>query len=209
MDVAQEVSIGPASPSPCDDRIADLIWDVDPPLMRFLFRDSHALWRRLVQADWGSEDGWFSHRNAILARLQDRIAGVMVAMTASAYERSAEITLRRWCAVDEGNRAHPPFAFESVNRLFPKVPDDAFYVFDLVVAQEARGAGIGRLLMDAADGLARRAGCRSVHLDTAADNPAVAFYRRLGFEVLIETRVPYLAKRHGIPTHVHMMKALD
>ncbi len=52
----------------------------------------------------------------------------------------------------------------------------------LVVQDQGRGAGVGRLLVDAGDELARRAGCRVLELTTAvARTDAHAFYRKLGF----------------------------
>ena len=52
----------------------------------------------------------------------------------------------------------------------------------LVVQDQGRGAGIGRLLIDAGDELAQRAGCGILELTTAvARIDAHAFYRKLGF----------------------------
>ncbi|WP_428391820.1 GNAT family N-acetyltransferase [Lichenicoccus sp.] len=52
----------------------------------------------------------------------------------------------------------------------------------LVVRDEERGAGLGRLLVDAGDDLARQAGCSVLELTTAvARTEAHTFYRKLGF----------------------------
>lgn len=52
----------------------------------------------------------------------------------------------------------------------------------LVVQDEVRGAGVGKLLIDAGDTLARQAGCSILELTTAvARGDAHAFYRKLGF----------------------------
>ncbi|QUD86434.1 ribosomal protein S18-alanine N-acetyltransferase [Phenylobacterium montanum] len=56
-------------------------------------------------------------------------------------------------------------------------------VLTLAVAPETRGQGLGRVLMQAALGLARTAGAETMFLEVAADNaPALALYRGLGFE---------------------------
>jgi ribosomal protein S18 acetylase RimI-like enzyme len=53
---------------------------------------------------------------------------------------------------------------------------------DLYVSAEARGAGLGRRLVEAAIAHARERGCRSMSLDTNENNAASnAVYRRLGF----------------------------
>ncbi len=59
----------------------------------------------------------------------------------------------------------------------------ALNVHDLIVAPAARGAGIGRRLMDEAERAARQEGCARMTLEVRGDNaPAMALYRSLGFE---------------------------
>ena len=54
---------------------------------------------------------------------------------------------------------------------------------DLYVRDDARGAGLGVALVEAAAERARGRGCRRIELDVAAGNaPARALYERLGFE---------------------------
>jgi GNAT superfamily N-acetyltransferase len=56
-------------------------------------------------------------------------------------------------------------------------------VDELVVAEEARGAGVGRELIELAKGEARRAGARRLELLTAKGRPSYArqFYVKNGF----------------------------
>jgi ribosomal protein S18 acetylase RimI-like enzyme len=55
---------------------------------------------------------------------------------------------------------------------------------DLFVAGEARGAGLGRALVDAAVGRARERGCRRIELDVNEANAGgLAVYRAAGFDV--------------------------
>jgi GNAT superfamily N-acetyltransferase len=54
------------------------------------------------------------------------------------------------------------------------------YVRHLFVAQDRRGRGLGRRLLEAAETAARARGCVGVYLDTF-DESAAVFYERCGF----------------------------
>lgn len=54
----------------------------------------------------------------------------------------------------------------------------------LVVSADARGCGIGRLLVEAAEAFAREQGCERIELTSGDHRPgAHAFYERLGYAV--------------------------
>lgn len=65
-------------------------------------------------------------------------------------------------------------------RLVRNAGDSAPQVRQVVVAPDARVAGVGRELMDALEREAARTGAEHVRLN--ARDTAVAFYRRLGYE---------------------------
>ena len=67
------------------------------------------------------------------------------------------------------------------------------YVEILVVAEDAEGRGVGRVLMSHAEEWGRAHGCHEVVLDVFANNhSAIAFYQRIGFA----------------PDHLRMSKSL-
>ena len=75
---------------------------------------------------------------------------------------------------------------------------DDCWLEDLYVRDEARGAGLGRALVEAAVERARARGCRRMDLDVNEQNPdALAFYERMGFtpEPKPPGRTFYIARR--------------
>jgi ribosomal protein S18 acetylase RimI-like enzyme len=89
--------------------------------------------------------------------------------------------------------------------LSPSIPDDVYYIEFLSIAPRARGRGLGRRLLEQAFTRAKQAGHRACELDVSSDNLAVAFYRRMGMELLSESRVVPLEKR-GVHSHYRMIK---
>src|SRR5207253_1095625 len=57
-------------------------------------------------------------------------------------------------------------------------------VAPLVVTGEARGRGVGRALLDAAERRAAAAGAAAIRLDVIEENPARGFYERLGYRTV-------------------------
>jgi GNAT superfamily N-acetyltransferase len=54
-------------------------------------------------------------------------------------------------------------------------------IHDIVVLDNARGKGVGALLIEAAEKKALELGCCKLTLEVRTDNPAERLYRRLGF----------------------------
>lgn len=56
-------------------------------------------------------------------------------------------------------------------------------IYSIAVSENARGAGIGRSMVDRAEREARRRGCDRLRLEVRMDNtPAIRLYEKLGFE---------------------------
>ncbi len=64
-------------------------------------------------------------------------------------------------------------------------------LYSLVIAAEARGQGLGRALLEAAEEAARARGTSEVRLEVRADNPqAIALYESVGY-ILRDLRSDY------------------
>ncbi|MFO0879805.1 MAG: GNAT family N-acetyltransferase [Gemmataceae bacterium] len=187
---------------------ARLICTTDVALYRLLSAGRPDVAEDFVAGQWRRDGCLFSHRFALVARGAAGVCGVVLSYTAEQHN-SLPQSHEPWPA--------PPGEEPEVRRralamrefLFPTVPAGALYVQNLAVAEAARGAGLGRALLEEAVAAGRRAGCNSCHLDVAADNhAAVALYLRAGLEVLVETRVPPLIELAGIPAHLRFVRPI-
>jgi ribosomal-protein-alanine N-acetyltransferase len=71
----------------------------------------------------------------------------------------------------------------------------AGHVITIDVSEEARGSGIGTMLMEAVESRLRELGCEVAYLETAVDNArAISFYKRRGYTVLSTVPRYYLGK---------------
>jgi ribosomal protein S18 acetylase RimI-like enzyme len=139
-----------------------------------------------------------------VAEVDGSIAGAMVAYPYrddAVWSRALlRIALRR----------SPPWRWPAIARVFwrghrraPAHPGDSLYVDGLGVSPEFRRRGVAQALLEHATSTAANNGMPSVALDTAETNaPAVALYRRCGFEVadVVPARPPVpaiLAFRRG------------
>ncbi|MEO1092037.1 MAG: GNAT family N-acetyltransferase [Pseudomonadota bacterium] len=198
------ITIVPARPEHRFDVVADLVWSVDGPIMRYLFQNERQ-WQRIVAADWPESKGLVCHGQTVLAVEADAVVGVMVGLAADALDVNAELARdRQTRIVGPSFAAHHQEAQGWLDRVLPHPRENAFYVLALAVTGSARKQGIGRRLMEAAQTKAAALGCSSLCLDVAGDNDALRFYQRLGLVIDVETRVPYLTDNHGIGTHFHM-----
>lgn len=58
-------------------------------------------------------------------------------------------------------------------------------LYSIMVDPSARGLGLGRLLLDRAEQVAREAGAISLHLEVRQDNrPAIALYEHMGYRCI-------------------------
>jgi len=74
----------------------------------------------------------------------------------------------------------------------PMLEEGVFELAKMAVSDRAQGLGIGRALGEAALAWARSKGAMRVYLETNTKlKPAVALYRKLGFEEIVGPPSPY------------------
>jgi len=200
--------VTPADAAIAPEHLADLLWNTDPKLNGFIFRTGETL-LDILRAEWPAARGLLCHKQAFTVMDGASVLGLLIGHTAAEYgpnfEAAQEVQAQR---LSDADAAHLVAALDWMDRLFPAPRAGAYYILELSIAAAARGMGIASRLLDAAEARARASGCTHVSLDVAADNAAVDFYRHKGFEVDIETRVPWLDQAHGIGLHLHMSRAL-
>jgi ribosomal protein S18 acetylase RimI-like enzyme len=93
----------------------------------------------------------------------------------------------------------------------PTPPYDAYYVDALAVAPDCRRRGVAHRLLDEANEQARRAGLRTLALDTGLQNgPARALYEAYGFgrREIVEAPNARIARALGGPGFIGYLKAV-
>ncbi len=146
--------------------------------------------------------------SVLLRRAEVRSGGDIAAFQKRAYERTAHVlgstpiplawdyaAILRECEVWVAGPQSEPDGVLILRRAGDLVLES------IATSPEKSGTGLGRILMDAAFERARALGLPAVRLVTNARNPAVAWYRRLGFR-------PEREAADGERVIVHMTKAM-
>ena len=133
-----------------------------------------------------------SYEVCVVAERDDEPAAVMAAFAAEDAGRYA----RRFVSL--ALRRLPPGAWPSAirhlraaSRVAPTPPAGSWYVDGLAVSESHRRHGLAQRLLEAAAEDARRAGARTLALDTGLENEAAqALYAKAGFTVRGRTHAP-------------------
>jgi ribosomal protein S18 acetylase RimI-like enzyme len=178
--------------------IAELIWETDPEMCQFVFEDEQN-WHRHCEIEWLAAIGLHASSCAKVARQKGQVVGLLIAFPQSEMNARYAATVARY-ELDVGQR------MEAVGWLFPVLPENTLYIFNLAVSQSLRGRGIGRLLLSSTEAQAQRTGLTAVHLDVPTTSSAVKFYERMGYAKL--TKTDLIEPATNIPPHFRMYKLL-
>ena len=188
---------------------ARLMYDADQHLINYIFKGDQEIMQKCYEEMWKRKDGICSHSLSTVARHKGALLGIEISYPTGTEEQHSHIGMQHAAEILSPEAYdHFEAAMGYTPYLLPSTPEDAYYVLFLSMIREARGQGIGEKLLNNAFERAKAQGHRSCHLDVASDYPAVRFYKRMGMEVLSESRVPYLDEQHNIPMHYRMVKDL-
>lgn len=188
-----------------NDLLADLLWETDPAIFSFIFDDLQ-VWRRLFPQEWTAAFGTQQDNETRVALVGGTPVGLVNSFAGSEVAPRFAISMQRQLAALNSTTAlQLTAAYDAMEWLFPRVPDEALYILNIVVAETMRGQDLGRRLIAEAVTKARKLGLRAIHLDTAVNNPAQHFYTRIGFRAVVESRALSLPDGVALPNHLRMV----
>jgi ribosomal protein S18 acetylase RimI-like enzyme len=193
------VNIQGAKATDDPETIANLIWETDPEMCQFVFEDRQN-WCRHCEIEWLAAIGLHTSRCAKVVKQKGQVVGLLIAFPQWEMTARYAATVARY-EYDIGQR------MKTVGWLFPVLPENSLYVFNLAVSQSLRGQGIGRFLLSSAEEQAQQAGLNAVHLDVPVTSSAVNFYERMGYAKLIKTDL--IDPATNIPPHLRMYKPIS
>lgn len=192
------------------DAITGLVWSTGPASYAYIF-GNRATFDVFVGASWITPETYFGHTEATVALRDGRVVGVEIGFDgARNYRTKANLAAVSAGLVGDGRLRMAELdgvleRADAASYLNPFVPSSAYYVLALAVTDDVRGTGVGAALLAHAVTRARRAGCRTLHLDVLSDNPAVGFYRARGLTTMAETVAPGPCREHGVPMELRMV----
>lgn len=186
---------------------ARLTYESDPPYYDYWLGDRQRALTTL-QALWRQPLGSYSAAANQVLRDQHGLAAIVSSYPAASEVKHAidsDCALRNVCSAvcEELMQREADLAY-----LFPRLPENAWYLRSLAVAGERRGQGMGENILAALMQQARAQGFTQMLVDVDSGNPgAVRFYSRNGFSILVETKVTRLLP-HRLPASLRMARLL-
>jgi ribosomal protein S18 acetylase RimI-like enzyme len=152
----------------------------------------------------------FSPPHLRILRRDGRVIGMLAVLTGAGLVRCrllAALALTRSGLL--GSDREATARLKSAGGTLMKPVDDDLYVSRIATAAAARGQGLGRLMLEAAEREARARGCRRLALEVAPESEAaLRLYHSQGFERVDAREVSDPATGRGL-TYLHMVKPLD
>ena len=173
---------------------------------QFLRRE---LFDQLVKRSWATPGTLFAYDETTLALDGDALLGMVVRFRGPAFIQRRKALPPLWQPMIEAGEIDSDELAEIGRRTYlcsylnVAIPSAVYYVHAIAVKESQRGRGIGAKLLQCAVERGKQAGLRGLHLDALSDNPAVAFYRAMGLECLVETVAPVPLK-NGVPMEMRM-----
>jgi ribosomal protein S18 acetylase RimI-like enzyme len=188
--------------------IPELVWATGPVSYDYHFAD-RKLFNAVVLGSWRQEETLFAAKKTTLAIEDGQLMGIKIGMPGPEFrarEAALETVWRELVTSKQINTEDIEGLLQRSQHaswLNPVIHSDTYYILAISVKPECRGKRIGYLLMDNAISIAREQGFAKLQLDVLSDNPAVEFYRAVGFELLAETRTPK-PSAFGVPPEYRM-----
>ena len=204
-----ETHFSAGTPLECSPKLAGLVWQSNPDLFGFFYGGEKSHLKKLLAAEWPSQTGFFSHQNFTIASQNSQPIGLLNCFAGKMMSEIYQTHLQLIPGVLKADAAARLVrGLVAMGWLFPFVPRDALYVFNLAVSQKARGLGVGAKLMALVEEKAKSEGLKSIHLDTPSTSRAIKFYQQLGYQIFVETRLCQLREDENVPSHNRMVKTL-
>lgn len=190
------------------DEFADLMHATGAVTYDYQFGDRR-LFDQIVNASWRTPSTLFAYDATTLALDGDELLGIEVGFHAPEFAQRKKALAQLWPALIEAGEVSREKLRQIAERTYQcsylnaAIPSNVYYIHALAVKESHRGKGIGVKLLHHAIEKAKKADLRALHLDVLSDNPAVAFYRALGLQCLVESTAP-IPLQHGIPMEMRM-----
>ncbi len=149
--------------------------------IRFMFgRD----YERIIAEAFIKPDNDYSFENAIAAERDGVIVGMASGFTATQRHSFSAEPLKESAGSAAFRIKLVKLLFAPIMRIVYNIPDSDYYVLAIALDKDARGMGIGTMLLDAMEERGRGIGSARLSLDVAAGNKgARRLYERRGMTV--------------------------
>ena len=188
--------------------LADLAYSTGPVSYDYHF-STRRLFDKAVLASMRRAETLFGWDAMHLAMDGKELLGFLVSYHAPEFRERIDALAPAWLEMLEAGEITEEEVAGVLERseharwLNPETRPGVYFVHALAVKPEHRGKRIGHALLKHAMELGRGHEHGALELDVLSDNPAVAFYRSMGLELLAETRAPK-PMEFGVPPEYRM-----